>query len=182
MNANPAQDDRHHSESETVVHKVKRTCPSNAKKGAQKVPRKEDKIDEAFEMLRSVVAKEKPVEISDACSDYGKHVANKLRNYSERTKALVQYHFNNILFQADMGHFDINRNTGTTSFNQNYRKSPLTLPTGNLTMPIPTPSPQEITQSELSYTDLSSPLSEVNCQEQSASNETAGSFLTNWQI
>lgn len=81
-----------------------------------------------------------------------------------------------------MGHFDINRNTGTTSFNQNYRKSPLTLPTGNLTMPIPTPSPQEITQSELSYTDLSSPLSEVNCQEQSASNETAGSFLTNWQI
>lgn len=153
------------------------------KKGAkQKVPREDDKIDEAFEMLRSVVGKQKPEEISDACSDYGKHVANKLRNYSERTKAVVQYHFNNILFQADMGHFDINRNTATMSFNQNYQNSPLILPTGNPTMPIPTPSPQETTQSGISYTDLSSPLSEVNCQEQSVSTETASSFLSHWQI
>ncbi|XP_050310771.1 uncharacterized protein LOC126746512 [Anthonomus grandis grandis] len=124
----------------------------------------------------------KPAEIFDSCTDYGKHVANKLRNYSERTKAIVQYHFNNILFQADMGNFEINRNAAAMNVAANYQNSSITLPTGHFTTPIPTPSPQETSQSEVSYTDLSTPISEVNAQEETGSLGTAANFLSNWQI
>ncbi|KAK7578149.1 hypothetical protein V9T40_010354 [Parthenolecanium corni] len=42
----------------------------------------------------------------DSCDVYGEHVAMKLRNYSERTRSIVQHLVNNILFEADMGKFN----------------------------------------------------------------------------
>lgn len=146
----------HQTPEKPVVSALKRTCPSNEKKGTkQKIPR-ENKIDEAFDMLKSVAAKQT---LDDANADYGKHVANKLRNYSERVKAIVQYNINNILFQADMGYFNRNQN--------------FSVPVIPTTTPVPTPSPQETSQS---YTDLSSPLG-----YQETSNENAASFLGQWQ-
>lgn len=47
-------------------------------------------------------------DFSDPCTDYVKHVGNKLRTYSDRVRSIVQYHINNIIFQADMGHFATN--------------------------------------------------------------------------
>ncbi|XP_050298442.1 uncharacterized protein LOC126737557 [Anthonomus grandis grandis] len=184
INDDHSQNDRGNlDESQTELHQVKRTCRVNLKKGTkQNISREDSTIAEAFGMLKSVVAKEKPAEISDSCTDYGKHVANKLRNYSERTKAIVQYHFNNILFQADMGNFEINRNAAAMNVAANYQNSSITLPTGHFTTPIPTPSPQETSQSEVSYTDLSTPISEVNAQEETGSLGTASNFLSNWQI
>ncbi|CAH1982720.1 unnamed protein product [Acanthoscelides obtectus] len=163
INDDHSQNDRGNlDESQTVLPQVKRTCV-NLKKGTkQNISREDSTIVEAFGMLKSVVAKEKPAEISDSCTDYGKHVANKLRNYSERTKAIVQYHFNNILFQADMDNFEINRNAAAMNVAANYQNSSITLPTGHFTTPIPKPSPQETSQSEVSYTDLTSPISEIH--------------------
>ncbi|CAH2011842.1 unnamed protein product [Acanthoscelides obtectus] len=184
INDDHSQNDRGNlDESQTVPFQVKRTCRVNLKKGTkQNISREDSTIVEAFGMLKNVVAKEKPAEISDSCTDYGKHVANKLRNYSERTKAIVQYHFNNILFQADMGNFEINRNAAAMNVAANYQNSSITLPTGHFTTPIPTPSPQETSQSEVSYTDLTSPISEVNAQEETGSIGAGANFLSNWQI
>lgn len=103
-------------ENQTSLPKTKRTGPTTpaiAKRVKKKNHEEDNTINAAFDLLKSVAVKPK-AEISDASSDYGKHVANKLRSYSERAKALVQYHINNILFQADMGQFDINRNPATT--------------------------------------------------------------------
>lgn len=48
--------------------------------------------------------------VSNSCSIYGQYVANKLMNYSDRTRAIVEHKINNILFEADMGNFDQNSN------------------------------------------------------------------------
>lgn len=39
----------------------------------------------------------------DGCSAYTEHIAFKLRSYSSYTRAVVEHHINNIIFNADMG-------------------------------------------------------------------------------
>lgn len=47
----------------------------------------------------------------DESTTYGLHVGNKIRNYTPKTRALVQHYFNNILFEADMGKYDFVNST-----------------------------------------------------------------------
>lgn len=44
---------------------------------------------------------------SDVCSTFAKYIAEKLRTYNCRTRAIVQHEINNILFRADMGKFEV---------------------------------------------------------------------------
>lgn len=44
----------------------------------------------------------------DSCAIYSQHVANKLRSYSNKTRAQVEHAINNILFEADIGRYDSN--------------------------------------------------------------------------
>ncbi|XP_066263077.1 transcription factor Adf-1-like [Euwallacea similis] len=62
------------------------------------------KIDETTNILKSV-ASNKQLK-ADECNVYGRHVANKLRSYTKRTRNMVQHYINNILFNADMGQYD----------------------------------------------------------------------------
>ncbi|KAG5887834.1 hypothetical protein JTB14_022691 [Gonioctena quinquepunctata] len=102
----------HCGESEPVASKKRKIIPKLQKSGSED----DTEIDNACLMLENRYVKRK----NDACYDYAIHIANKLRNYSQRTNAFVQYHFNNILFRADMGQFELTQNS---------------------TMPIPTSSP-----------------------------------------
>ena len=43
---------------------------------------------------------------TDDCGVYGCHIANKLRKYKPKTRALVEHAINNIIFEADMGRYD----------------------------------------------------------------------------
>ncbi|VEN41197.1 unnamed protein product [Callosobruchus maculatus] len=70
---------------------------------------KDSTVDQAFLLLKSAAETKK----NDLYDDYGIYIANKLRTYSARTKAFVQYHFNSILFQADMGQFEVSQHSNT---------------------------------------------------------------------
>ncbi|XP_046141943.1 uncharacterized protein LOC123987836 [Osmia bicornis bicornis] len=71
--------------------------PKRRKRAYEK--RDEERLEEAFKILKQSVSKEQP----DECETYTKHIANKLRSYSIRTRAQVEYAINKILFEADMG-------------------------------------------------------------------------------
>ncbi|KAG7162741.1 uncharacterized protein LOC121873514 [Homarus americanus] len=75
--------------------------PKRKKAESEEDPR----IEEALNILKGAAASASSQQ--DECGVYGQHVANKLRNYSKRTRAIVQHHMNNTLFNADMGQFDM---------------------------------------------------------------------------
>lgn len=43
----------------------------------------------------------------DECSVYGEYVANELRNLSTQAQTLAKHNINNILFEANMGNYDL---------------------------------------------------------------------------
>lgn len=75
-----------------------KTIIPNKKKRIIEDPR----VTEAYRILKEV---SKRNEKRDDCVVYGEHIAHKLRGYDSRTCAVVQYHINNILFEADMGKY-----------------------------------------------------------------------------
>lgn len=75
-----------------------KTILPNKKKRIIEDPR----VTEAYRILKEVSKKN---EKRDDCIVYGEHIAHKLRGYDNRTCAIVQYHINNILFEADMGKY-----------------------------------------------------------------------------
>lgn len=128
MQQTETEDDTEKVEEETQIVDVPKPAPKIPKR--KKHQQTEDpRINEAFDILKNVSAKSLQ-DNDDECGVYGKHVANKLRNYNKRTRAIVQYHFNNIMFQADLGQFDTPAQVSITPFNSSS------------TTPIPSPSPQ----------------------------------------
>ncbi|VEN43582.1 unnamed protein product, partial [Callosobruchus maculatus] len=83
--------------------------PKTVSKMKQNKEAKDSTVDQAFLLLKSAAETKK----NDLYDDYGIYIANKLRTYSARTKAFVQYHFNSILFQADMGQFEVSQHSNT---------------------------------------------------------------------
>nr|XP_034184612.1 uncharacterized protein LOC117606354 [Osmia lignaria] len=75
--------------------------PKRHKRAYEK--RDEERLEEAFKILKQSISKEQP----DECETYTKHIANKLRSYSIRTRAQVEYAINKTLFEADMGMYDL---------------------------------------------------------------------------
>ncbi|XP_060845202.1 uncharacterized protein LOC132924773 [Rhopalosiphum padi] len=61
-------------------------------------------IEEAIEILKRPYP---TLTTPDEWSVYGQHLANKLRKYTPHTSSIVQHYFNNILFEADMGKYDV---------------------------------------------------------------------------
>ncbi|XP_050064604.1 uncharacterized protein LOC126553492 [Aphis gossypii] len=61
-------------------------------------------IEEAIEILKRPYP---TAPTPDEWSVYGQHLANKLRKYTPHTSSIVQHYFNNILFEADMGKYEI---------------------------------------------------------------------------
>lgn len=62
------------------------------------------RVDEAYEIMKQTVAKK-----ANKNKNYifGEYVATKLDAYSDRCRNVVQHLINNIIFDADMGKFDI---------------------------------------------------------------------------
>ncbi|XP_069699544.1 uncharacterized protein [Periplaneta americana] len=73
--------------------------------GLRKRKSKEDtRISEAYAILQATVAKQ---QAKDTSTIFGDFVATKHRSYSERTRCIVEHMIGNILFQADMGQFEL---------------------------------------------------------------------------
>nr|CAI5833562.1 unnamed protein product [Callosobruchus analis] len=113
-----------------IISKKPKTISSMKKKNKEV---KESKVDEAFLLLKSAAENKK----NDLYDDYGVYITNKLKTYSARTKAFVQYYFNSILFQADMGQFEVSQHSST---------------------PVPTPSPTFTLTSVPPYPPTSTPV------------------------
>lgn len=110
---------------------VLKVQPPKGKK-RKNLPNTDSRIDEAFNILKK---SDSNIELNqqppDECTTYGTHIGNKLRNYSPKTKAFVQYYFNNILFEADMGKFDGNESNLSSSLPTFYCNPPTTTHTSS---------------------------------------------------
>ncbi|KAK5647823.1 hypothetical protein RI129_002715 [Pyrocoelia pectoralis] len=83
----------------TKLQEPKRKQSTYPTKISKKEKFKEDpRITEAYSVLSTFKQNTR-----DDCCVYGEHVGLKLRSYDTQTRAIVQHHLNNILFNADMG-------------------------------------------------------------------------------
>lgn len=107
---------------------TEKCLPPKIKK--RKIDVKSDpRLDKAFSILEECATR-------DACEVYGEHIAMKLRTYTKQTQAFVQHSFNNILFKADMGHYDNVNPTHSNIRTYSHLQPPYTS-----TIPSPYPSP-----------------------------------------
>lgn len=134
----------------------------------RKKQKKEDpRIEEAFTLLKNRSVSRTYEENRNPYSAYGQHVAQKLMNYSKKTQLSVEHAINNILFKADMGHYElphatiscssqsefnptvlnpnIQRTMSSSSLSYDIRSTMSSIPT----IPTPMPSP--------SFSDTSTP-------------------------
>lgn len=58
-----------------------------------------DREEEAYNILKQATQR-------DACSTFGEHVANEIRNLNTRTQLIVKHKINTLLFEAAMGYHD----------------------------------------------------------------------------
>jgi len=68
------------------------------------VAESDPRIEEAFSILKKSASNMNSQH--DECTTYGLYVGNKIRNYTPKTRALIQHYINNLLFDADMGKYD----------------------------------------------------------------------------
>lgn len=62
------------------------------------------RLEEAYQLMKDS-AKAQNTQ-TDSFGVYGQHIANKLRGYSRQTQIEVEHIFNEILNNADIGHYD----------------------------------------------------------------------------
>jgi len=69
---------------------------------SKKIQRAEDpKINEAFNLLKTIEAKKNERLIKDDDSDtYGRYIASELKTFDEHTRAQIKHTFNNVLYEA----------------------------------------------------------------------------------
>lgn len=87
------------------------------------------RLDKAFSILEGCATR-------DACEVYGEHIAMKLRTYTKQTQAFVQHSFNDILFKADMGHYENVSPTRSNIRTYSNLQSPYT---STISSPYPSP-------------------------------------------
>jgi len=136
-------------------------------------------IEEAMEILKRPYP---TLSTPDEWSVYGEHLANKLRKYSSRTSSIVQHRFNNILFEADMGNYDIvdnniiqqpqysNFHSYSTPSATFSRSSPLSSTVSPYYMPVTSLSPNESLHQYLSPAFQSHAIAEPYNDAESQSN------------
>jgi hypothetical protein len=76
--------------------------PKNTFSANKKRIVEDPRVMEAYKILKEVSERN---EKRDDCIVYGEHIAHKLRGYDSCTRAIVQHHISNILFEADMGKY-----------------------------------------------------------------------------
>lgn len=83
----------------TAVDSLSATPATLRTPTTKKVKTSNPRVDEAYAILKDSLK-------LDACSTYGEHVANELRQLSKTARVVAQHEINNILFQAAMGAYD----------------------------------------------------------------------------
>jgi hypothetical protein len=71
-------------------------------------------VTKTFTILTSSAATAASVD-DDECRNVGTFIANKLRNYLQRTRNKVQHKISHIIFAADQGLFDVSYYVSTLS-------------------------------------------------------------------
>ncbi|XP_050300536.1 uncharacterized protein LOC126739056 isoform X2 [Anthonomus grandis grandis] len=87
------------STNELPNSQLQKTKRAKRNKENSNVPNEDPRISAVVDIMRSAQDR-------DSCDIYGEHIASKLRTYSQRTQAMVQHMFSNILFNADMGRYE----------------------------------------------------------------------------
>lgn len=79
----------------------RRTCTKSVEPKNKKQKTDEEQDPLYIEELPNILKVD--ANISDECSTFGQHIAHKLRSYDKKTRNIVQYQINTILYYADMG-------------------------------------------------------------------------------
>nr|CAI5845696.1 unnamed protein product [Callosobruchus analis] len=99
---NETVSNENHADNEEVIPKRKEFV------SPKRIPRKKTKliedprITDAYAVITDLKSNIS-APTKDGCSAYGEHIAFKLRSYNSYTRAIVEHHINNIIFNADMG-------------------------------------------------------------------------------
>ncbi|KAF2881585.1 hypothetical protein ILUMI_24590 [Ignelater luminosus] len=104
-------------ESETSLTDINQ--PSKKKTKIEKENKSKETVDISKEALNA---------INDECQNFGNYVADKLRNYSTRTRCAVQHAISNIIFKADLGNlenYQPNQETGVQSCSGSCKNIPI---------------------------------------------------------
>ncbi|KAJ8971599.1 hypothetical protein NQ314_000614, partial [Rhamnusium bicolor] len=85
---------------------VEFVSPVQPKQKRKKINRQdESKFEEAYTILKAAVAA--LATTSDPADIFGQHIAGKLKQYSQKARVQVEYAINNIIYDADMGKYDL---------------------------------------------------------------------------
>lgn len=82
----------------TLASPVEKVMPVAKKKLVE-----DSRIEHAYSILKDCLSKKTSRDKNNVFAEY---VALKLKGYSNQTRNIVEHQISNILFEADMGHFD----------------------------------------------------------------------------
>lgn len=99
-------------ETESTDNTIKKTFKSPIKK-ALKRKQQDEMLFEAYSFLKRAATTSTSRPADDECATFGNLVANKLRKFSETSRAVAQHRINNILFEIEMK--ELNASTHTPS-------------------------------------------------------------------
>lgn len=84
-------------------NEIVKSTVTTPNKPSKKVKREDPRIDETFNMLKSIEAKKARRTEKTESSLYGEYVASQLEKFDPHTRAVVKHKFATILFEAEMG-------------------------------------------------------------------------------
>nr|CAI5819987.1 unnamed protein product [Callosobruchus analis] len=148
---NETVSNENHADNEEVIPKRKEFV------SPKRIPRKKTKliedprITDAYAVITDLKSNIS-APTKDGCSAYGEHIAFKLRSYNSYTRAIVEHHINNIIFNADMGLYAQTNNSN------------IQLPTTNSTGYYSSPAPSPVLSPAPTLSSHSSNTSNINIQ------------------
>lgn len=131
--------------------------PDAPQRKKTKVDESDDKMHSTFHILQDFTSVK-----SDESTTFGKFITEKLKTYSQNTRACVQHHISNILFSADRGEYEYmyERHGYWTPHSQFSRnESTHAGPSGLQSTPSPAAVPSTVD------TQIFSPEASINSQE-----------------
>lgn len=140
-------EDKSETFTEEIIHTIENPVPTsfystNSSSSNKRKNNNEDRLLKAFKILETAQAAN-----NNECQAFGLFVANKLQNYNQQVRNIVQHEISNILFHADNEYY---------TPRPLYQNSPnQTTPSTNTQSFTPVPSPANtFTSEELDFTDL----------------------------
>lgn len=145
---------------------------SPKKNPKRKMVTEDRRLIKAYDIIDSISSE--PASSRDECSVYGEHVANKLRKFNERNKAVLIHKINNLIFEAEMEVFNEVSYQDTplnTRYQNVYSSSSASSIVGT-----PQASPQSPTTQTVSIYNMDQPSSQYDIAQ------TAQSFVSNFNV